>query len=80
MFEMGKLGVILFAVGIVYLMTVAYWLLPARRGEQLTEAYQLGNYITELRVMKDSSLIGKSVVDEGPSATGSKGSVAGTRR
>lgn len=65
MFEMGKLGVILFAVGIVYLMTVGYWLLPARRGEQLTEAYQLGNYITELRVMKGSPLIEKSVVESG---------------
>ena len=63
MFEMGKLGLILFAAGIIYLVAVGYWLLPSRRGEQLTEAYQLGNYITELRVMPGSPLIGASVAE-----------------
>lgn len=61
MFEMGKLGLILFGAGILYLIIAGYWLLPTRRVQQLTEAYQLGNYITELRVMKDSPLIGKTV-------------------
>jgi di/tricarboxylate transporter len=35
-----------------------------RRGQQLTEAYQLGEYITELRVMPKSPLIGKTLVEE----------------
>lgn len=65
MFEMGKLGLILCVAGVIYLVAVGYWLLPARRGEQLVEAYQLGNYITELRVMADSPLIGKSVEASG---------------
>lgn len=63
MFEMGKLGIILFAAGLIYLVVVAYWLLPSRRGEQLTEAYELGNYISELRVMEGSPLIGHSVAE-----------------
>lgn len=63
MFEMGKLGMILFGAGIAYLVAVGYWALPERRGEQLVEAYQLGNYITELRVMEGSPLIGKSIVE-----------------
>ncbi len=63
MFEMGKLGMILFGAGIVYLAAVGYWLLPSRRGEQLTEAYQLDNYITELQVMPGSPLIKKSLME-----------------
>ena len=37
------------------------WLLPDRRGGELTETYELGGYITELRVMAGSNLIGKTV-------------------
>jgi di/tricarboxylate transporter len=61
MFEMGKLGLVLCVAGIVYLVVVGGWLLPERRGAELTEAYELGGYITELRVMKDSPLIGQTV-------------------
>jgi di/tricarboxylate transporter len=63
MFEFARFGLILVAVGTVYFVLVGYWLLPKRRGEQLTEVYQLGEYITELRVMPKSSLIGKTVMD-----------------
>jgi len=63
MFELGRLGLILCAAGVLYLAVVGYWILPARRGEQLTEAYKLGNYITELRVMAGSALIGKSALE-----------------
>jgi di/tricarboxylate transporter len=61
MFEMGKLGLILCVAGVIYLVFVGEWLLPDRRGGELTETYELGGYITELRVMKGSNLIGKTV-------------------
>ena len=61
MFEFTPLGVICFVVGCIYLLTVGRWLLPASRGGELVEEYELGKYITELRVMPDSSLIGTSV-------------------
>jgi di/tricarboxylate transporter len=61
MFEMGRLGILLVAAGIVYFLLAGRWLLPARRGQELTETYQLGEYITELRVLDGSSLIGKTV-------------------
>jgi di/tricarboxylate transporter len=63
MFEFARLGLIMFGAGIVYFLVAGWWLLPRRRGEQLTENYQLGEYITELRVMKNSPLIGKTVVE-----------------
>ena len=61
MFELGKLGLILSGAGIIYLLLVGRWLLPDRRGGELTEDYNLGGYITELRVMKGSNLVGKTV-------------------
>ncbi len=61
MFEFTSLGVICFAAGCLYLLTVGRWLLPDARGAELVEHYELGKYITELRVMPDSSLIGTSV-------------------
>jgi di/tricarboxylate transporter len=63
MFEFTTLGVICMAVGCLYLLTVGRWLLPDARGGELVEQYELGKYITELRVMPDSSLIGQSVGD-----------------
>ena len=62
MFEMGQLGVVLVAAGILYFLCAGYFLLPSRRGEELTETYQLGEYLTELRVMEKSPLIGQTIV------------------
>src|SRR5690554_1542345 len=61
MFEFTPLGVICFIVGCFYLLTVGRWLLPKTRATELVENYELGKYITELRVMPESSLIGASV-------------------
>ena len=54
MFEFTPLGVICFIAGSLYLLTDT-------RGNELVEHYELGKYITELRVMPESSLIGTSV-------------------
>src|SRR5690606_20518388 len=56
MFEFTALGVICLAAGCLYLLTVGRWLLPDTRGAELVDHYELGKYITELRVMSDSSL------------------------
>ena len=61
MFEFTSLGVICMAAGCLYLLTIGRWLLPETRGSELVEHYELGKYITELRVMPESSLIGTSV-------------------
>ncbi|ENO89323.1 SLC13 family permease [Thauera linaloolentis] len=61
MFEFTPLGLICMGAGCLYLLTLGRWLLPDTRGAELVEHYQLGKYITELRVMPDSSLIGTSV-------------------
>ena len=62
MFEFTPLGLFLVAAGVLYFLLLGRWLLPRRRSARLTENYELGEYITELRVMKDSPLLGQTVV------------------
>ena len=61
MFEFAPLGMVMLGAGTLYLLLFSRWLLPDRRGAQLTENYQLGNYITELRVRPGSRLAGQTV-------------------
>lgn len=61
LFEFTSLGLICLATGCLYLLTIGRWLLPDARSVELVEHYELGKYITELRVMPESSLIGTSV-------------------
>ena len=63
MFEFSRMGLILFAAGTVYFLLFGRWLLPERKAQELSATYQLGDYITELRVGAGSPLIGKSVQD-----------------
>lgn len=65
MFEFAPLGVVMLGAGTVYLLLFGRWLLPDRRGAQLTENYQLGDYITELRVLPGSRLAGQTVAASG---------------
>lgn len=63
MFEFTKLGVVVFAVGAIYLMTVGVRLLPERvpADEDLLEEYALQEYLADVVVPANSSLIGKTV-------------------
>lgn len=63
MFEFTKLGIIVFAVGSLYLMTVGVRLLPKRipADEDFVEEYALQEYLADVVVPANSSLIGKTV-------------------
>ncbi len=64
MFEFTQLGVIFFAVGILYMLSAGRWLLPSRRTtESLTEDYSLRHFVTELIIQPDSPLIGKTLAE-----------------
>ncbi len=59
MFEFTKLGLIFLAVGTLYNIVVARWLIPSRAiVSSLTQKYQISKYVTEYKVDKKSSLIG----------------------
>jgi di/tricarboxylate transporter len=63
LFDFGLLGLATMAVGFVYLLLVGRHLLPSHRQGELSENYELGKYMTELRVLEGSPLIGKSVAE-----------------
>ncbi len=66
LFDFAPVGLITMAVGFAYILLVRRWLLPHHAPAQgLTDAYDLGKYLTELRVMPGSRLLGRSVAEAG---------------
>ncbi|MCP4204382.1 MAG: SLC13 family permease [bacterium] len=63
MFEFSRMGLILFATGVLFFLLFGRWLLPERKAQELAVTYQLGEYITELRVADNSPLVGRSVLE-----------------
>jgi di/tricarboxylate transporter len=63
MFEFTKLGVVVFLVGAAYLLTVGWWLTPARidPDADLTRSFALENHLVRLVVRESSPLVGLSV-------------------
>lgn len=62
MFELAPVGVIMLAAGMVYMLTIGRKMLPSRGGEDtLTDQYKIREYISELIVLPDSPLVGKTL-------------------
>jgi di/tricarboxylate transporter len=62
LFDVTRPGLIMAAVGVVYLLTVGRWLLPTREATtDLVETYELRDYLTVLRVLPDSPYVGRSL-------------------
>ncbi|QLG63962.1 SLC13 family permease [Halorarum salinum] len=63
MFEFLPLGAVLLVIGSVYLLTVGRWLTPARIEPRadLTEEFEMAEYLTEAVVRADSPLVGRRV-------------------
>lgn len=63
LFEFTQLGVIVLAVGIVYLLTIGRYLTPARipATESPTEEFGMADYLTDVVVLEDSPLVGEQV-------------------
>lgn len=60
-FEISAIGVVIFMVGVLYMLTIGQRMLPVRDDQQLTEEYKLQRYLTEIVVMPDSPLVGQLV-------------------
>lgn len=63
MFEFTHLGLLVLFSGTIYLLTVGYRLIPERIKPEveLTEEFNLGQYLTEVVIKKESPLIGATV-------------------
>ncbi len=62
MFELTTVGVITFAAGMIYMLFFGRLLLPNRGGEEsLTEQYHMREYVSELLVLPESPLVGRTL-------------------
>jgi di/tricarboxylate transporter len=60
-FEISGIGLVIFAIGMVYMMTIGQRMLPSHHDQELVEEYKLQKYVTEVIVQPDSPLIGQLV-------------------
>ena len=64
MFELTSVGVPIVGVGMLYMLLIGLRLLPRRESEKsLTEQYHVRQYMTEVIVLDDSPLIGKTLAE-----------------
>jgi di/tricarboxylate transporter len=62
LFDFAPTGLALSVAGIAYLLLVGWRFLPASRGlPQQEDAFEVGDYVTEARVVPASSLVGRKV-------------------
>ena len=62
MFELAPVGILMLAAGMLYMLTLGRHLLPNRGGgESFTEQYKMREYISELIVLPDSPLVGRTL-------------------
>lgn len=66
MFELTPVGIVVLAVGILYMVVIGQRLIPVRPAPQtLTETFEMRPYLAELRVLPGSDLAGKSLSESG---------------
>src|SRR5437763_1286376 len=64
MFELTPVGIAIVAAGMAYMLLLGLRLLPSRGGEEsLMEQYQMREYISEVIVLEDSPLVGKTLAE-----------------
>ncbi|MFW6385104.1 MAG: SLC13 family permease [Halodesulfurarchaeum sp.] len=65
MFEFTQLGIVVLAVGVVYLLTVGRYLTPARitPSDDLSEEFGVSEYLTDVVVREESALVGTTMRD-----------------
>lgn len=62
MFELTSVGLITLGAGMVYMLLIGRRMLPNRGGEDsLTDQYRIREYVSELLVLPDSPLVGKTL-------------------
>lgn len=62
-FEITPIGLVIVATGLAYMFLVGRHLLPRTAGEDLTEDYDLRNFLSEITVLPNSPLIGQETFD-----------------
>lgn len=64
MFEFSHVGILVFTVGAVYILTIGRRLLPDRRVEpRIATDYRMNEFVTDVIVLDDSPLLGKTLTE-----------------
>jgi di/tricarboxylate transporter len=64
MFELTPVGIAIVAVGMLYMLLIGLRLLPRRGGEEsLTDQYHIREYMSEVLVLPDSPLVGRTLAE-----------------
>ncbi len=64
MFELSGAGVVFLLAGFAYMLLAGRFLLPSReRGEKLEEIYEMGQFITQLKIVEGSPAAGQMLKD-----------------
>ena len=64
MFELTPVGIVTVAFGLVYMLFIGRRFLPSRGGEDsFTEKYKIREYISEVLVLPESNLVGRTIVE-----------------
>src|SRR5918998_1896829 len=64
MFELTPVGIVIVAVGMLYMLLVGLRLLPARgSAESLAEQYHIREYVSEVVVLDESPLVGRTLAE-----------------
>jgi di/tricarboxylate transporter len=64
MFEFTRLGIIFFAIGLVYMLLIGVKLIPSRRKEDdLTKNFKINNYLTEIVILPEAKSVGHPLLD-----------------
>jgi di/tricarboxylate transporter len=80
MFEMAPVGILLFGAGVLYLLFAGNKLIPERTiSKLLTEKYDMGDYLTDIRILPGAPSIGKTI-SQSPIITDLKIDIIGFRR
>lgn len=64
MFELSRMGLIFFGVGLIYMMTIGIRLIPNRgMDDGLMKKFGMGDYLTEIVLLPNAPSVGKSIMD-----------------
>ncbi|MEZ4868875.1 MAG: SLC13 family permease [Caldilineaceae bacterium] len=64
MFEFSAIGLLIFATGLLYFLTIGHRLLPERRGaDDALASYRIHEYLAEVAILPTSPLVGKTLAE-----------------
>jgi di/tricarboxylate transporter len=64
MFEFAQIGVLIFATGALYILSIGRKLLPERRIDpEIAQSYRIKDYLSDVIVLPNSPLVGTTVVE-----------------